>query len=179
MDRQPVDELPKPRRGVKRANSPVSAPTAGAVAEPATPYPIDQAEPPAFGGVLSRLSDGGGVLELVREGLPFSMLEELTIAIGGSQKELAQVVGIPATTLGRRKRAGRLTPAESDRLVRIARLTDMALALMRGDATAGRRWLNTPQALLNDETPLHRASTETGGREVEQLIGRLRHGVFS
>ncbi|MDE0178425.1 MAG: DUF2384 domain-containing protein, partial [Gammaproteobacteria bacterium] len=29
------------------------------------------------------------------------------------------------------------------------------------------------------ETPLCRASTETGGREVEQLIGQLRHGVFS
>ena len=88
-------------------------------------------------------------------------------------------MGIPATTLGRRKRAGRLTPAESDRLVRIARLTDMVLALMRGDAAAARRWLNTPQDIFDDETPLHRASTETGGREVEQLIGRLRHGVFS
>ena len=116
---------------------------------------------------------------MVRDGLPFSMLEELTVAIGESQQGLARTVGIPSTTLGRRKRAGRLTPAESDRLVRIARLTDMVLTLMRGDADATRRWLNTPQEILDGETPLHRASTETGGREVEQLIGRLRHGVFS
>ena len=179
MDTRSMDRLPKPRRGVKRAHSPVTAPTAGAVTEPAMPHVVDPAGLPALGGALSRLSNDSGVLELVREGLPFSMLEELTVAIGAAQKELAQVVGIPATTLGRRKRAGRLTPAESDRLVRIARLTDMVLALMRGDTAAAQRWLSTPQEILDDETPLHRASTETGGREVEQLIGRLRHGVFS
>ena len=41
---------------------------------------------PALGGALSRLSNDSGVLELVREGLPFSMLEELTVAIGATQK---------------------------------------------------------------------------------------------
>ena len=73
----------------------------------------------------------------------------------------------------------RQTPSQSDRVVRIDRLTDMVRALMRGDEEATRRWLTTPQALLGDETPLHCASTEAGEREVEQLIGRLRHGVFS
>jgi putative toxin-antitoxin system antitoxin component (TIGR02293 family) len=73
----------------------------------------------------------------------------------------------------------RQTPSQSDRVVRIDRLTDMVRALMRGDEEATRRWLNTPQAPLGDETPLHRASTEAGEREVEQLIGRIRHGVFS
>ena len=32
---------------------------------------------------------------------------------------------------------------------------------------------------LDRETPLERASTETGARDVELLIGRLRHGIFS
>lgn len=51
--------------------------------------------------------------------------------------------------------------------------------LMAGDAVAARRWLTMPQDVLGDETPLHHASTEIGGREVEQLIGQIRHGVFS
>ena len=178
MDDRSIEGLPKPHRGMKPANHEASASKADTIAEPAAPYVVDQTGHAALGGDLSRLANDGGVLDLVREGLPYSMLEELTVAIGGSQKELARVVGIPATTLGRRKRAGRLTPAESDRLVRIARLTDLVLALMRGDPAAARRWLNTPQDIFGDETPLHRASTETGGREVEQLIGRLRHGVF-
>ena len=178
MDDGSIEGLPKPHRGMKPANHEASASKADTIAEPAAPYVVDQTGHPALGGDLSRLANDGGVLDLVREGLPYSVLVELTVAIGVSQKDLARVVGIPATTLGRRKRAGRLTPAESDRLVRIARLTDMVLALMRGDAAAARRWLNTPQDIFDDETPLHRASTETGGREVEQLIGRLRHGVF-
>ena len=178
MENRATEGLPKPRRGMKPANPAVSASKAATIAEPAAPYAVDQTGLTALGGDLSRLSNEGEVLDLVREGLPYSMLEELTVAIGGSQKELARVLGIPATTLGRRKRAGRLTPAESDRLVRLARLTDMVLAMMRGDAAAARGWLNTPQDIFDDETPLHRASTETGGREVEQLIGRLRHGVF-
>lgn len=73
----------------------------------------------------------------------------------------------------------RQTASETDRAARIDRLTDAVRALMRGDEQATQRWLTTPQALLGDETPLQRASTETGEREVEQLIGRLRHGVFS
>ena len=67
-----MDGLPKPCRGVKPANPAVRAPTAGAIAEPATPYVVDQAGLPALGGALSRLSNDSGVLQLVREGLPFS-----------------------------------------------------------------------------------------------------------
>ena len=113
----------------------------------------------------------------VRRGLPYSVIEALAGAIG-SQRELAQAVGIPTTTLARRKRTGRLTPAESDRTVRIARVVDMSRVLMRGDLEATRRWLTTPHDLLDGESPLQRASTETGARDVEQLVGRLQHGVF-
>ena len=86
METRSMDGLPKPRRGAKPANPAVWAPTAGAVAEPATPYVVDPAGLPALGGALSRLSNDSGVLKLVREGLPFSMLEELTVAIGGHKR---------------------------------------------------------------------------------------------
>ena len=71
------------------------------------------------------------------------------------------------------------TPAEPDRLVRVARLVAAAYEMMRGDAEAARRWLKERHDLIEGESPLERASTEVGGREVEQLIGRLRHGTFS
>ena len=123
------------------------------------------------------LSDSEGVLAKVLSGLPYSVVEALA-AVLGSQRALAQAVGISATTLARRKNAGRLTPAESDRTVRIARVVDMSRVLMRGDLEATRQWLTTPHDRLDGESPLQRASTETGARDVEQLVGRLRHGVF-
>ena len=55
---------------------------------------------------------------------------------------------------------------------------DMAVALFEGDIAAARKWLQMPQRGLGGETPLDFASTEVGAREVENLIGRLEHGVF-
>jgi putative toxin-antitoxin system antitoxin component (TIGR02293 family) len=40
-------------------------------------------------------------------------------------------------------------------------------------------WLNSPNHGLGGRTPLQMAQTEAGSREVENLIGRLEHGVFS
>jgi putative toxin-antitoxin system antitoxin component (TIGR02293 family) len=118
-------------------------------------------------------------VELVRRGLPFRMLDEVAAAAGVGRLALAEVIGLSRTTLSRRRDADALKPAESDRLVRLARLVAMAHELMRGDGAAARRWLQEPNELIEGESPLERASTEVGGREVEELIGRLRHGVFS
>jgi putative toxin-antitoxin system antitoxin component (TIGR02293 family) len=51
--------------------------------------------------------------------------------------------------------------------------------LFEGDVAAAVNWLNTPRKLLGDRSPLAYARTETGAREVENLIGRLEHGIFS
>ena len=107
----------------------------------------------------------------------YAVVEALADAIG-SRQELAQALGMPASTLARRQRTGCLTPAESDRAARIVRVVGMSRALMRGDLDAAREWLTTPHDLLDGESPLQRASTETGAHDVEQLVGRLRHGVF-
>lgn len=41
------------------------------------------------------------------------------------------------------------------------------------------QWLQTPQPGLADQQPLAFARTEIGARAVEDLIGRLEHGVFT
>ena len=120
-----------------------------------------------------------GAVAMVRSGLPFSMLDEVAAAAGVGRLALARVIGLPSTTLARRRNAGLLAAEESDRLVRVARLVSLAHDLMRGDGDAARRWLAEPHELLEGESPHERASTEVGSREVEDLIGRLRHGIFS
>ena len=88
-------------------------------------------------------------------------------------------MAIPISTLSRRQKTGRLLVDESDRVARLAQIKDAVLAMMQGDDDAAITWLRTPQKLLNNETPLDHASTEMGSRDVEDLIGRIRHGVFS
>ena len=134
---------------------------------------------PESRSALDRLLVREGAVAMVRSGLPFSTLDEVAAAAGVGRLALARVIGLPATTLARRRKAGVLAEEESDRLVRVARLVALVHDMMLGDGKAARWWLVEPHELLDGESPLERASTEAGGRDVEDLIGRIRHGVFS
>lgn len=134
---------------------------------------------PESRSALDRLLVREGAVARVRNGLPFSTLDEVAAAAGVGRPALARVIDLSPTTLARRRNAGVLTPEESDRLVRVARIVALVHDMMLGDARAARRWLGDPHDLLEGESPLERASTEVGSREVEQVIGRIRHGIFS
>ena len=41
------------------------------------------------------------------------------------------------------------------------------------------QWLRTPQVGLGNRIPLELLRTESGLREVEDLLGRIEYGVFS
>jgi putative toxin-antitoxin system antitoxin component (TIGR02293 family) len=126
-----------------------------------------------------RSFDIGTLLHEVQTGLPYTAFERLQSNMGLSSGALAHAAGISARTLSRRKEAGRLQPDESDRLVRLSRIFGLALELLEGDVEAARRWLGQSHAVLGGATPLEMARTELGAREVEALIGRLEHGVFT
>lgn len=119
------------------------------------------------------------LLERVEAGFPYRVFERFQRNIDLQVDELAHLVQIPRRTLARRREAGRLTAEESDRLLRASRVFGKALALFEGDAEAARSWLSTPAPALASRTPRDVSTTEVGAREVENLIGRLEHGVFS
>lgn len=119
------------------------------------------------------------VIGHISKGLSFSAFEHLRAAMDLPSAELAELAGIPARTLQRRKEEGRLQPDESDRLVRLSRVYGLSLELFEGDQAQARHWLASPQLAFGQRSPLSLTSTEVGAREVEALIGRLEHGVFS
>jgi putative toxin-antitoxin system antitoxin component (TIGR02293 family) len=119
------------------------------------------------------------LIERVKSGFEFSALESLSLATGQALPELASRVGIPPRTLARRKSAGRLSMEESERVVRLANLYEKAGELFNGNVAGARQWMSQPKKALGGESPLDYAETELGAREVENLIGRLEHGVFS
>lgn len=93
---------------------------------------------------------------------------------------LADSIGVSIATLSRRRQSGRpLDVGHSDRLLRFARLFRLAVDLYDGDEAAARDWLRKPARALDGETPLERADTEAGAREVENFIGRVEHGVYT
>src|SRR5690625_2881843 len=111
----------------------------------------------------------------VRAGLPSSVFDELLEQLGLTASELGSIIRVSQRTLQRRRKYGRFSPEESDRLVRIVTLTERAEQAL-GAAAAS--WLTSPNRWFAAETPVRFADTEAGGREVLQALGRLEHGVF-
>jgi putative toxin-antitoxin system antitoxin component (TIGR02293 family) len=119
------------------------------------------------------------LIQQVERGFSFKTLQTFESRSGLALSWLAANIGIPERTLARRKVSRRLTPEESERLLRISAIFEDAVDLFEGDAAAAVNWLTTPRKALGDRSPLAYARTETGAREVENLIGRLEHGIFS
>ncbi|MBA3353113.1 MAG: DUF2384 domain-containing protein [Blastocatellia bacterium] len=118
------------------------------------------------------------VIRVVQEGLDFAELESLREQLELPLDRLAGQLGLARATLHRRKASGRLTSDESDKVLRFARLLGQAVQLFGGIEDA-RRWLKAPQRGLGGAVPLDYAQTETGAREVENLLGRIDYGVYS
>lgn len=134
-------------------------------------------------GLVRAVVDGLGgpgsdaLIHALRAGLDFRDLEDLRDLIDLPMDRLVAHLGIPRATLHRRRLAGRLDPAESDRVLRYARLVALAVATLES-LEAARAWLGSPQIGLGGLSPLTYAETEVGAREVEALLGRIEYGVY-
>ena len=115
-------------------------------------------------------------VETVREGLPVDSVEKLAEQLQLTSASVQRYLKLSKQTYARRRRKGRLSADESDRVVRYANLFRGAVQLL-GDASAAAQWLCAPAPSLNGETPMDHATTEFGARDVMQLIGRLEHGI--
>jgi putative toxin-antitoxin system antitoxin component (TIGR02293 family) len=132
------------------------------------------------GGSLGLNADStAGIIEKINAGFPVTLLEKFAQESDLPLEKVAEAVRIPSRTLTRRRAQGRLQPDESERLLRVSTLFEKAVALFEGDKDAALRWLEAPQPALAGMPPLEFAKTEVGAREVEDLIGRLEHGVFA
>ncbi len=139
------------------------------------------------GAVRQHLAEAGergfrggatALVAVVAHGLPFGELEALRDQLDLPMDTLAGYLGLARATLHRRKLAGQLTPDESDKVLRFARLLGQAQKIF-GALPEAREWLRAPQYGLGGVVPLEFAATEVGAREVESLLGRIDHGVYS
>jgi putative toxin-antitoxin system antitoxin component (TIGR02293 family) len=116
---------------------------------------------------------------LVRKGLPAGSVTALAERLHVGNAVLSRKLGIPKRTLTRRlSQASLLTPAESDRTVRMARVYANAVEMI-GDEEKAIEWLSTPNRALGGDRPLDQLDTDMGARMVEDVLGRIAYGVYS
>lgn len=109
-------------------------------------------------------------------GLPLSSWHNVTAALQVSDQQLADAVSISVSTLTRRKREGRFTPEESERLLRLAGLAAKAAAVFTSPERV-RAWFTAPNQQLDGETPLGYAKTSIGANEVDRVLERILDGA--
>jgi len=81
---------------------------------------------------------------------------------------------VPEATFKRRQ--GRLSPAESERTERLARVIATAEYCLE-DKELARQFLTSPHWNFSGKTPLETALTELGARQVEELLFGMAFGL--
>jgi len=114
--------------------------------------------------------------EAVTHGLPKAALRATLKTIflepGEQTKFLYRVV--PEATFKRRQ--GRLSPAESERTERLARVIATADFYLE-DRAATREFLTSPHWKFAGKTPIETSLSELGARQVEELLSSIAFGL--
>jgi putative toxin-antitoxin system antitoxin component (TIGR02293 family) len=128
---------------------------------------------------ISRSEESDGVtIATVRKGLSIAVLKTVASHLQMSDRQLGGLLRIPDRTLDRRLKQGALSPEESDRLARVAKILQRACEVF-GNAEKARGWMKTPLSSFEGETPLQRADTSIGANQVEDVLGRIDYGVYT
>ena len=97
---------------------------------------------------------------------------------GLTPPELVVLLALAPRTLARRKAEQRLRADESDRLFRVTRIAALTEEVL-GSTEKARRWLHSANRALGNRTPLELLDTDLGVRQVDDLLSRIAHGVYS
>jgi len=120
----------------------------------------------------------GDLIRAVSSGLPARLARELARCLEISLDDMADLLRMNPRTLQRRMGEGSLDLSESERLWQLSRLFHRAEEVLESRAGA-LHWFKNPIAALGWATPMAYARTAVGLRELENLLGRIEHGVYS
>jgi putative toxin-antitoxin system antitoxin component (TIGR02293 family) len=111
----------------------------------------------------------------VEQGLPRESLQLLR-AKGLTDSEISDVV-ISRAALQRRLLAGKeLSTLQSDRVVRLVRILERAVMVFANQKKA-LGWLRSEDRRIG-RTRLHLATTEVGGRLLEEMLVQIDEGIY-
>lgn len=118
------------------------------------------------------------LIDEIDRGLPLRAVDRLADQVSPGDKTFKyHFVSRPTYARRKAQRQPRLSPSESDRVVRFARVWERAVRVW-GSEEAAREFLERRHMLLEDRTPLAvTLSGEQGGRMVEDILDRLQHGT--
>lgn len=111
---------------------------------------------------------------LVSRGLPVHSIDAL-LALGIPEADIHKLVLSRRTFQRRRTARSALTPDESDRAERVARILALARVVL-GDTPRAVNWLSTTKRRLNNRRPLDLLGSSVGTKIVEETLLQAYYG---
>jgi len=114
--------------------------------------------------------DGRDLANVVDTGLPMLVLSQVEAA-GYTMAETINLIFrgyVPSTPI--------LSADENDRMIRLIRVASHAQDVF-GSPEKAWRWLRKPKKAFDGKTCIDMLSTEQGGREVDNMLTRIDHGM--
>lgn len=119
--------------------------------------------------------------EIILKGLPGGALVYMVAHFKTMKPvDVTQAVGVSLRTVQRRTKAprARLNPEQSGRTWKFAEILANATEVF-GDQAEAENWLANPAMSLDGRRPLDLLASPAGVEMVEQLLGRLKYGVYT
>lgn len=124
------------------------------------------------------LPQGIESVKQVEEGFPLRALKVFAAHMSVADTVVFETIGVTGGTVTRRRKESVLKPDESDRLYRLARVTEMAERVLEHPDKA-RTWLMSKNRALGGRTPFSLLGNEPGVAMVEDALNRIEYGVYS
>lgn len=119
-------------------------------------------------------------IQLIRKGLPFEAIEELSKKINTPVKSILAIMGMPQTTYNKNKKEQSLLDSHNTELILLIReLVAYGVDVFDGEEQKFQRWLKKPNISLGGHTPESLLDTVTGISEVRACLDGLEYGVLA
>jgi putative toxin-antitoxin system antitoxin component (TIGR02293 family) len=113
-----------------------------------------------------------------RNGVSMSIVLELAENLDLSLQEVANILHVSLRTLQRYTPEKVLDTDSSAKILQLSRLRTHGLQVFENDKALA-KWLKSNLVILNRQQPLEILDTPYGFTLVDQLLGRIEHGIFS
>ncbi len=124
---------------------------------------------------LSSIRSDQDLAAIVESRLPASAIKSL-VRSGLSDAEAYNLI-VPRRTLAHRlAKREPLSREESDKAVRVARITSLAEQTF-GEPERAWRWMRKPKRRFRGRTPIELLATEAGARLVEEMLYQIDDGI--
>lgn len=107
-----------------------------------------------------------------------AQLTQLAGQLGVTLKELAPLLQLSESTLHRLRRQTALTGPTAERVELLRGIIQHGLRVYGGEEPAFQDWLRYPLGELDGRTPLQTLTTIAGFTQVDDVLGRIEHGIF-